>query len=683
MNLSLLRLSHGSKYLLLGIIAFLLIPFLGFSKSSRLSLFQGLQRVFGFLRIGNESASFGRTGFWKANFRINKQMKLVTIIAASFRLNIESFIQVRALWLFLLFFGVLGLHSYAQQARNAASYPKTGPLEASLVALESEILAFMASQDIPGAIFALSRNGELLAQGGYGWKDRDRTEPMPGDARMRIASLTKPVVAAAVHELVRDGLLSMEDHAFNLGQPGGGILLVNPFPELSDSRLARVTVRHLLDHSAGWDRAIAGDLTYHEVQVSEAMELNGTPGRVNLLNYILGQPLQFSPGQRIAYSNIGYLAAGMIVEQVSGQDLMTFIHQRVMGPLGVRKDEYLQGATFPENQHPLEPFYHAPARVVNVFDPTGPLVEQPYGGWDHEMRIGQGGHISTASALVAFLNKWYVAGPNIGTPIPSNAGSRWRWNHQGSLPGTSAVARQRGDGISYAVVFNKRNSSNYGAQVQSIIDAMLDAGTIDWTLRSMIIPETKNVFDCCQEVEVRLALLSEQVDMVNNPMATSVDRSLMLRLGLEVGQKLEIRIGMRSALYTIVQARNEGGDVLRMGRLARQRLGETATFVGQLARVERVQVERALLALGLREVVDNSNYAAIDGSLMQRLNLSLGDTIVLRPQGREDQSAEYTIVQVLDEGENIIRIGLSGRRRLNESDPFVGYVSTTGGKNEE
>lgn len=579
-------------------------------------------------------------------------------------------------WCMLLLASVLWLSSaLPAQAERTSAHPATGALVAPLEPLEAEILAFMAAHDIPGAVFALSRNGELLAQRGYGWKDRDRTESMPADARMRIASITKPVVAAAVHALVRDNVLSMDDRVFRLGQSGAGILPVEPYPQMSDARIARITVRQLLDHTAGWDRSEVGDLTYREVQVSRAMGLAGTPGRENLLNYILGQPLQFTPGERRSYSNIGYLALGLLIEHATGQDLMTVIHERVLGPLGVSEHEYLQGATFAENQHPGEPHYHAPVLRVNVFDPAGPRVEHAYGGWDHEMRVGQGGHVATATALVTFLNHHFVAGPNIGAPIPSDAGSRWRWNHTGSLPGTSALARQRGDGISYAVVFNQRQTPDLAAQVRQLIDAELDAGNIDWDARTLSPRGRAGWGDGSVGVHVRQALRAEQGMLINNGMYAAMDTSLMARLGLEVGQKIEVSRGDRSAVYILHAPRHEGGDILRMGRAGRQRLGETETFSGRIAPVEAVRIERALFSMGLHDVVNNPHHAAVDADLMRRLGLNVGDRITLRAERNVEQSATFTVVEALDEGNNIVRIGLSGRQRLGQDESFSAYLS--------
>ncbi len=179
------------------------------------------------------------------------------------------------------------------------------------------------------------------------------------------------------------------------------------------------------------------------------------------------------------------------------------------------------------------------------------------------------------------------------------------------------------------------------------------------------------------EVEVRRAFLDEQDNIISNSSYCSIDSSLMSRLDLEVGQKVKIRIGDKSALYTIVQARDEDGDILRMGLSGRKRVGESDPFSGYLTKVEEVKVEKALYSLDLHEIADNSNYAAIDSNLMESLDLAVGKEIIVRARGEEDESARYTIVETLDEGENIIRLGLSGRRRLNQSDPFIAYISSS------
>ncbi|MHA7812172.1 MAG: serine hydrolase [Phycisphaerales bacterium] len=351
-----------------------------------------------------------------------------------------------------------------------------------LDAVDTLMNDFMCVRDIPGATLAISMDGVVVYERGFGWSDEDRTDGIEPDALMRIASVSKPITAAAIRELIDDGLLSLDSHAFDLGQPGGGVLPIDPFPAIGDARLREITIDHLLQHRGGWDRNTAGDLTYREVVIANTMGIPSPPGRMNTMRYILGQPLQSDPGGEYHYSNIGYLTLGLIVEHLSGQALIEFVHERVLDPLGVDPSEHLAGRTFAADQSPREPHYHSTPGATNVFDPGGTPVPWAYGGWDHEARVGQGGQITTTSTLLAFLNDRYISGPSIGVKLPPDLNPGYRRNHTGSLSGTESLARQRGDGISYAVIFNERSNSspNHASSVRTALDTLFDSGEIDW-----------------------------------------------------------------------------------------------------------------------------------------------------------------------------------------------------------
>ena len=382
------------------------------------------------------------------------------------------------LWLSLL--AVAACASATLPARagfpSAADYPVTGRAVPELRALEERLVTFMAREEIPGGVFGLSNKGEILALRGYGWRDEALSLPMPPDALMRVASITKPVVAAAVRELIANGRFQPDTPAFDLGQDGGGVLPVNPYPQPGDDRLGNITIAHLLAHRGGWDRSEAGDLTYREIQIAEAFGAPSPPGRERTLQYILGQPLQFDPGERRSYSNIGYLTLGLIVESVTGRELLDFIHERVLGPMGVGRGDHLGGRTFRVHAHPREPFYHHPGMAPNVFDPAGPRVSRAYGGWDHEARVGQGSHITTAATLLRFLENRVAGGDDIGLPRPKSVEQDWVSSHGGSLSGTNAHARQGGDGVSFVIIFNRRHDGgqNLAARARQIIEEWME-----------------------------------------------------------------------------------------------------------------------------------------------------------------------------------------------------------------
>ena len=320
---------------------------------------------------------------------------------------------------------------------------------------------FTELHGIGAAAFGVMWKGDVIHEGATGFMDAERRIPVAPDVMMRIASLTKPVTAAAVRRLADDGLLALTDPVFDLGQPGDGLLALDPFPALRDPRLREITVLHALRHRGGWDRGIAGDWVFRDIEIAKAMSLPSPPGRENTVRHILGQPLQFDPGSRRAYSNIGYLVLGLIVEQVSGQDYMTYVRERIFAPLGVPAGDVIRGRTFPKDRSEREPWYDAEGQglVRNVFDPSGSPVRRPDGGWDMEARMGDAGLVASTRAILEFLDVYVVSGDDIGRRRRRGESvGRWRY-HAGSLAGTNSLAYQRGNGLNYVVLFNRRASS--------------------------------------------------------------------------------------------------------------------------------------------------------------------------------------------------------------------------------
>jgi CubicO group peptidase (beta-lactamase class C family) len=357
----------------------------------------------------------------------------------------------------------------------------TGVRVPEFAALDDIMQNYMQANGISAGMAAVMRNGVPVYHRAFGWDDQAKTVPLQPDAVMRLASVTKPLTAAAVRKLIAAGEFGLHDRVFSVGG-SSGLLDLAAFGT-PDARLDDITVDHLLRHRGGWDRDLVGDLTYRERQIAQAMSVSSPPGRDATARYIMGQPLQFAPGSREAYSNIGYLLLGLIVEKYSGKPHIEYLQDDVFAPLGVPAGQMLAGRTFAEDHDPREPYYDSSGDVdPNVFWPAkgaGPNVPAAYGGWDHEARVGQGGIVANPLALLEFLDEHQVNGPGIGGPRP--APGSWRWNHTGSLQGTNALARQRGDGVNFVVLFNKNPSSgSYAADMRTQIDTLFDSGAVTW-----------------------------------------------------------------------------------------------------------------------------------------------------------------------------------------------------------
>jgi len=409
-----------------------------------------------------------------------------------------------------------------------AVLPVTGVDVPELAIFDLEMQNYMAQHGIQAGVLAVSYNGCVIYQRGFGYAF-NQSDPLPENTPMRIASVEKPLTAAVIRELAAEGQLNLTDFVFDVGQGGtrkkwlDASTSASPYwpydGVLGDSRLGDIQVIDLLLHHGGWDiEELDGDVDitlpsnqtsfdpqFENVRIANKMDVPSPPGRVNTVRYMMSQPLQFDPGSpdpacdRDAngvcletpapctctnYSNFGYMLLGLIVEQITGLTVDESIRQRILrSEIWVPSTEVIYGRTFRTDQNIREPLYRTQYGCQNVFDPNGFHVSCPYGGWDHESMAGHGNLVVSAAPLLAYLDRYYVAGTSIGSPIIPT--STYGWSHTGGLTGTSTIASQRSDDFNVVVLFSERDESGNGHdfahEVATNIFGLIDWATgIDW-----------------------------------------------------------------------------------------------------------------------------------------------------------------------------------------------------------
>lgn len=199
----------------------------------------------------------------------------------------------------------------------------TGPEIPKLTRLDDAMRTVLTNHGIPGGSLAVVKDGRLVFARGYGWAHVEDNERFQPDTLSQIGSLTKTIAAATIMKLVEDGELSLDDRAFNL-------LNYEP-PDYAgaiyDERITNITVRHLLNHKAGWNRTTAinplggrgFDAAFWPTWVADDLGLTGVPMPRDVVRWMLGKPLQANPGAQFSYSNIGYIVAGRLIEQITQQ----------------------------------------------------------------------------------------------------------------------------------------------------------------------------------------------------------------------------------------------------------------------------------------------------------------------------------------------------------------------------
>jgi N-acyl-D-amino-acid deacylase len=309
---------------------------------------------------------------------------------------------------------------------------------------------YMEDNSISGGILGIMKDGDIVYQRGFGWKDEDREVKMPENALFRIASCTKPITAAAIRQLISENKLSLSQNIFNL-EGNGGILNHSPFPDGIDpnANLKTITVQHCLSHSAGWDPNLAG-VDYWKVpcDIASDFEIESPPGIDRTIRWILGKPLQYTPGFRVEYTGIGYHMLGKVIETRSGMNVLNYHRAYVLTPdMWVPKTDLFLGKTFAEDQTDIREVWYDPDgnRKECVFrrgDLLPPCVfynevDKPYGGWHHESYVGGGGIVASAATMLEFAQRYYVQirDPNIGTPLSYHFQLTADSKHGGRLTG--------------------------------------------------------------------------------------------------------------------------------------------------------------------------------------------------------------------------------------------------------
>jgi serine-type D-Ala-D-Ala carboxypeptidase len=170
-----------------------------------------------------------------------------------------------------------------------------------------------------GAAYRVFRlQGGVLADGTAGMAREDPPVPVSGQTVWDLASLTKPVATAT------SILILAQEGAFHLAEEVGRF-----FPGESPS-LSGITLRHCLTHSSGlkpWEKLHSQDLAREEI-----------------VRRVRASERERPAGAGYAYSDLGYILLGEVVEAVSGQSAAEFARRRVFEPLGMRDTRHLPPA---------------------------------------------------------------------------------------------------------------------------------------------------------------------------------------------------------------------------------------------------------------------------------------------------------------------------------------------------
>ncbi|CAN5387042.1 hypothetical protein BH11PLA2_BH11PLA2_08300 [soil metagenome] len=411
----------------------------------------------------------------------------------------QSVNQSRRAFLSVSAAGAINLLTRSAATAQSDTPPVTGVMNANLEVFDTLMTKFITENKTPGASLAVSRYGKLVYARGFGSADVDAKKSVEPAALFRIASVSKPITAVAILQLIEKGKLKFEDKVVDR-------MTLKPFVEKDnepDPRWRLITVRQCLQHRGGWDRDKSFDPIGRPGIIAKTLGQSLPVTPADVVRYMMAQPLDFDPGERFAYSNLGYLILGRILEAISGRKYEEYVKTEVLAPLGIRN--MTLGRARKENAAKREVTYYDPKNRKGAATVPPKLEEQvpvQYGVHNFEGYEAHGGWIASAVDLVKFASAFdtpskcpILSAKSIGEmwakpegvasnkPKPSHYACGWNvlpagqsgglntW-HTGFITGSESLLVRRHDGLCWAVLFNTSNNPE-GKYLTRLIDAPL------------------------------------------------------------------------------------------------------------------------------------------------------------------------------------------------------------------
>lgn len=233
----------------------------------------------------------------------------------------------------------------------------------------------------PGCSVAISRNGQLVYERGYGLANLELSVPITPTSVFEAASISKQFTAMSIMLLVERGRLSLDDEVRKY---------LSEMPDYGSP----LTIRHLLNHTSGLRDA------FLILELSGPEDEYGDRNDVILKQLARQQSLNYTPGTESLYNNGGYVLAAIIVKRVSGQPLAAFADANILRPLGMTSTRFQD-----------DPSVVMPNRASNYYRDAGTWRFVPFG--TQPGAVGNSGLWTTPRDLLRWASN--LADPQVGS----------------------------------------------------------------------------------------------------------------------------------------------------------------------------------------------------------------------------------------------------------------------------
>ena len=261
------------------------------------------------------------------------------------------------------------------------------PRPAAIDAFRERLRADVATDNVGSIAAAVVAGDRTIWAEGFGWADRDRRVPAGVETLYRIGSISKTFTAVVLAQLVDRGTIALDDPVERY------------FPEVRGFSSPRpgarpITFRQLASHTAGLIR---------EPKLADAAAGPIAGWEAKILESIPATAFDALPGERYAYSNIGYAVLGLALSRAANTPFMKLVEDGIFTPLGMTSSTFI----VPDRLRPLLSVGYA--NGPNGIDASVPAREHDGRGY----KVPNGGIYSTVVDLSRFIGALTGAGRTV------------------------------------------------------------------------------------------------------------------------------------------------------------------------------------------------------------------------------------------------------------------------------
>jgi D-alanyl-D-alanine carboxypeptidase len=191
--------------------------------------------------------------------------------------------------------------------------------EAEIIKETETYLEQAVAEDTFSGGALIAKDGKPIFEKAYGLANKSSNTPNNVDTKFNLGSINKSFTSVAIAQLAQQRKLSFNDP------------ISKYLPDYPNKTVAaKVTIHQLLTHTSGMGSYFNDEFMKRRASLKTLADL---------LPLFVNDPLEFEPGEKMQYSNSGYVALGLIIEKLTRQTYFDYVREHIFKPAGMKNTD--------------------------------------------------------------------------------------------------------------------------------------------------------------------------------------------------------------------------------------------------------------------------------------------------------------------------------------------------------